>query len=600
MKEQIIILFVLIRVSIIQSQTPYDPWKLSRITAKTNGDDCESRVRVVDEKSSINCAFSGYDVFYPVIIENFNFKEDLPNNWRFDWYGTLDDQESGSCNGGAWAGPNLESYLNGNIEVVNGVLNLKLKKEYRYNKSAAGCNPKNYRFTSAPLLSSFYIQNGIVISKLLLPENPNLWPAYWLYNDNGTNHEIDIFEFYDHDWSNSIPGVCDAYSDMRMTLHGTYNNKHCYRGRKFPVSSNFFDNWHTFQSNFSNYEVDTYVDGSLKGYATKYYEGPYHFNLFGACHYHGDSGIPTDMYSCNNVKNLEECSVAFFGNPNLGCLVWNKVDKDLSFINNNTFSVRFTFELINKVYTGGVNPEVQLFNSWNNFNDKDKQFSIDYTIIYQPIKCNVDYTVLNESQFKSYSKKTNFLTGRKIEIGHMGWSTLYINESPKATNSWHEFPTHILATDEIAFLSETIFEEGTFLRAEIIDCSTGIGVGGMSQRILSNGDTLPIVLPIDYFERDSLATYPYPTENEPLVSATDNGALQLFPNPATQQFFITVNEEDWYDLSKIEMVNALGQVFELPKESIQNISGFTEGIYFIKFYFNSGTIVVKSLIIQKE
>ncbi len=90
------------------------------------------------------------------------------------------------------------------------------------------------------------------------------------------------------------------------------------------------------------------------------------------------------------------------------------------------------------------------------------------------------------------------------------------------------------------------------------------------------------------------------TDSNQINNINSSNIINLYPNPASTHLHIISSEEDWYDLSKIEMVNALGQVFELPKESIQNISGFTEGIYFIKFYFNSGTIVVKSLIIQKE
>jgi hypothetical protein len=128
---------------------------------------------------------------------------------------------------------------------------------------------------------------------------------------------------------------------------------------KFPVGSNFFDNWHTYATYFSNFEVKIQVDGVTKGYATRYYEGPYHSGIIGSCHYHADAGIPSSVYSCSDVNALQECNVRV-GNY---CLVWNRFDKDLSFINYNTFTIRFGSAIIDKKWEGGVNTENQLYNS---------------------------------------------------------------------------------------------------------------------------------------------------------------------------------------------------------------------------------------------
>jgi hypothetical protein len=225
------------------------------------------------------------------------------------------------------------------------------------------------------------------------------------------------------------------------------------------------------------------------------------------------------------------------------------------------------------------------------FKDKDKKYSVDYVIVYQPIKCYTDYTVLNEPQFKSITGGTNFLSGRKITISNGTGNNLYINESPKASNSWHEFPTHILATEEIAFLNDVAFEEGTFLRAEIISCSGP----SVSQRTTNNSnDTLPPVLPIDYFDKqDSFYVALQNYYNSPLVSETDNGSLQIFPNPTSEHFHISMAEEDFNDLKKIEIVNTLGQVKELPIRELQDVSDLAEGIYMVKFYFSTGMLVVK-------
>ena len=87
--------------------------------------------------------------------------------------------------------------------------------------------------------------------------------------------------------------------------------------------------------------------------------------------------------------------------------------------------------------------------------------------------------------------------------------------------------------------------------------------------------------------------------NSPLTSETDNGALQIFPNPSSTHFHISMAEEDFNNLKKIELVNALGQTKELPMSETQNISDLAECVYMVKFYFNTGILVVKSLVIKR-
>jgi hypothetical protein len=57
--------------------------------------------------------------------------------------------------------------------------------------------------------------------------------------------------------------------------------------------------------------------------------------------------------------------------------------------------------------------------------------------------------------------------------------------------------------------------------------------------------------------------------------------------------------DNFYDLNKIELVSPLGQVSELPKQEIQDISNLENGLYFIKFYFTTGHIVVKPLMVMR-
>jgi hypothetical protein len=73
--------------------------------------------------------------------------------------------------------------------------------------------------------------------------------------------------------------------------------------------------------------------------------------------------------------------------------------------------------------------------------------------------------------------------------------------------------------------------------------------------------------------------------------------IKFIPNPSSDNVKIEMDEDDFYDLKKIELVSPLGQVSELPKQEIQDISNLENGLYFIKFYFTTGHIVVKPLMV---
>jgi beta-glucanase (GH16 family) len=534
---------------------------------------CDDHPKVKDERPE-NCD----DLFlYPVINENFDYKEDLPNNYIFNTPGKSTDGW-GSAIGTSWLG---DPYNNGNIDCQNGELLLKLKKE----------NINGYSFSNGFLLSLYRLREGVFEAKIKFPNNLYMWSAYWMQwgaHSDGNYQEIDWCEMFDNNpFTNPNAAVCEpVYHWLRMNV---YEQGGCNRSRRYCLSDGFFNDFHVFRGIWTNYKIEFYVDNSRKAFATKYYDGP--FVPITLCQ-SGDVGrlVPTNPRSCSYMKDAEACDVMVFNT----CVKWNRVHKDISFPNPSIPMNIYINSIVN--YNIG-NISNTLSNQWNNFSDVDKMVKVDYLKIYQPIKCYTDYTVLNEPQFKSITGGTNFLSGRKITISNGTGNNLYINESPKASNSWHEFPTHILATDEIAFLNDVAFEEGTFLRAEIISCSGP----SVSQRTTNNSnDTLPPVLPIDYFDKqDSFYVALQNYYNSPLVSETDNGALQIFPNPTSNHFHISMAEEDFNDLKKIEIVNTLGQVKELPIRESQDISDLAEGIYMVKFYFSTGMLVVKSLIIKR-
>lgn len=134
------------------------------------------------------------------------------------------------------------------------------------------------------------------------------------------------------------------------------------------------------------------------------------------------------------------------------------------------------------------------------------------------------------------------------------------------------------AADEIELSNGFYVDQGAEFAAEISPCPNSFDF-----RISNN--TVKEVDSLDVLMDDMLYT--------------NNAPLQIIPNPAQNVFYIGLNEEDWYDLTKIELITPLGQVKELPKEMQQNISDMSNGIYFLKFYFSSGVIVVKPLMIQR-
>ena len=89
------------------------------------------------------------------------------------------------------------------------------------------------------------------------------------------------------------------------------------------------------------------------------------------------------------------------------------------------------------------------------------------------------------------------------------------------------------------------------------------------------------------------------TKNFDINIVPNSEDVVLIPNPASTHFHISMAEEDFNDLKKIEIVDVLGRVRELPISEMQDISEFSEGVYMVKFYFSKGMLVVKSLVIKR-
>ncbi|MBK7817421.1 MAG: T9SS type A sorting domain-containing protein [Sphingobacteriaceae bacterium] len=148
------------------------------------------------------------------------------------------------------------------------------------------------------------------------------------------------------------------------------------------------------------------------------------------------------------------------------------------------------------------------------------------------------------------------------------------------------------------------------MRAVIIDCN-GMSYGQKSSEqnpsyvSISDEEITNLELKelSEKLAKDSLTAKSYWSqmkviyvENKKSTSKTDNGAIQIYPNPTSNYLNIDLDDADYYDLQKIEIINVLGQTVNVDKSKIIDLRDFTKGYYTIKFYFSFGYVVVKSFV----
>lgn len=79
-------------------------------------------------------------------------------------------------------------------------------------------------------------------------------------------------------------------------------------------------------------------------------------------------------------------------------------------------------------------------------------------------------------------------------------------------------------------------------------------------------------------------------------SAADNGAITIYPNPTDKYLEIRMTDEDFYDLTSIEIIDNLGRSYKIDKSTIIDVSFLKPGFYQIKFKFNHGSIIIKNFV----
>lgn len=570
---------------------------------------CEVGVNVDDNRPS-NCTFDNTFYMYPVLVENFDYKEELPNNWGFNIGWSLDDKYGGGASHHyTWAG---NAYNNNNFFTNSGYGYLEWKKESNYEDPtpfdwATDHTKYNYDFTGAFLKSFFKLRQGVFEAKIKLPENPNFWPAYWLYD----NQEIDIFEFADGNITKQ--NNCDTYHHMKMNIHGYVDENfstnysgdpaymtHCNRNRKFEVPGSFFDNDHIYKCVWTDYKVDIYLDNILVSSTNKYYDGP--FFPSGACHTKGEDGwLYAYNRSCNYMSDAPDCKFRIW-NPffhRWECIKKNTVKKDISFPET---TIPMSLIISNSISHLNAGAYEELKSSWDNLELYNKRIAIDWIKVYQPVVCSAPRYICSIEDFKAITGNTNFLSGSVIQLGN-GSSCNLINTAES------NFPMHLLASEEIKIYSDMEFVEGTYLRAEIIDCNGGFN---QYQRSTNSGEKLYLtdeeieeiekrqidsLMKADPAFRDSVLAYNAMNDQYKVLevkSATDNGAITIFPNPTDKYLGIDMPDEDFYDLFSIEIIDNLGRSYNVEKANTIDVAFLNAGFYQIKFKFSHGFVVVKN------
>jgi len=580
----IAILLALLQIGIAQA-----PWVYPRLLSKPKGT-CDNEVRLVDARSA-TCHFENEDceIMYPVFVEEFDNKEDLPNRWRFDLGFTHDDDVEGKCiKYSTWCGDGYN-----NITVSNSEVTIFTKQESAYGDPGNGCGPHNYGFTSAILKTLSHFRTGIFEARISLPDCIKMWPAYWLLYSSGHYAEIDIFEFMDKSISGSSSS-CDQYYSMKMTLHGgTGNNNQCHRGDKFPVNANWFNTYHTYKLNWNDYTIKIYVDGLLKGIGyryTKWQSVPMTNCFFNSSE---NSLDPLRNWSCQSIATSP------------GVNIFNQ------YVHLNEDTYWPTKEIpMDMILSNAINFKYKNDNFHPDFSQNSMNMRIDYAKVWQPICCTKDWNLCSVSDLENSSYKTMTLAGKSITVGNSSSTCNFIQSHPNP-NDWSETPFVFLATDEIAFNSYIEFPGDRYVEARIINCNNGFKVDSST---IATEDS--IIVASEMIQIDSLrAINPsyvdsiYQIDGDPrfapntlgqrmqniesnyqLTSNNEAGEISISPNPTEDKIFINCSSQLYSMIDRITLINANGVGNEIETQLIIDISNYSKGLYLLRVQYKNGTI----------
>lgn len=185
---------------------------------------------------------SAPDCYKVVWSDNFSSDELNLKNWSFQT--------------GNWLGSNVQNcYVKDNVSVLNGLLHITAK----YSPSYA-CNEFVTDYTSGFIQTRnrYAWKFGYFEARIKNPQNPYLWPAFWLspqqnvYGPWPQSGEIDIMEIKGHDLSTSYSNAHWGDSMTRTSRVGWYNFNR----------NNDASNWHTYSVQWGLGYLHFFVDGN--------------------------------------------------------------------------------------------------------------------------------------------------------------------------------------------------------------------------------------------------------------------------------------------------------------------------------------------------
>ncbi|MBQ9311632.1 MAG: glycoside hydrolase family 16 protein [Bacteroidales bacterium] len=154
-----------------------------------------------------------------------------------------------------------------NVVMENGVLNIIARKENLVGMMYFDENYEkqygDFEYTSAKIKTKYFFPIGCKIeARIKLPMNYNLWPAFWLYGEDNTEHnynEIDILEL--------------AYNELTCNSHFRYGNENLGNGlysHSCPITLytppkiyEFLKEYHTYTLIWTNEKMEWYIDSIL-------------------------------------------------------------------------------------------------------------------------------------------------------------------------------------------------------------------------------------------------------------------------------------------------------------------------------------------------
>lgn len=179
------------------------------------------------------------------------FEDDFNGN-------TIDKNKWFTCEDG-WnrfhgeCGKELQSYLDENIIVDNGILKLVAMQDplgiYR-----PDCN-ETLPYSSGWIQTKTKFKYGLIEARCRVPYGMGFWPAFWLF---GHSTEIDIFEIYGNENNIIHTNMHHWYGDISRSCSKTQRNDDLYNA------------FHVFRIEWNEFKIVYSVDGNIIRTQRKY------------------------------------------------------------------------------------------------------------------------------------------------------------------------------------------------------------------------------------------------------------------------------------------------------------------------------------------